>query len=427
MADIMEHQRAFFHTAIDGSVHVGSNLTSRGANLLIGVEIDLVNHSSLASYILQLGHQGLRTIHKATFIIRKESDGIAPRLHGGLVFHNITFDLVDHLGSLFHRLHRETAHTDVGQRTVDIALKFIHKTEIVIRYIGIRHRQRSHRFVGRHKVNNAIAVLVIVGAITQKQQILDSSARCTVKIKHTAEVANGRNVFRAARELIVDLFRCGDINIQVRVDAVMDGFQTFGLFHKIGICQDDKVHIAHPMKVLVVNLTEGRGRMIRVAIAGHKLVIAVANHLETQGRATELTFHDGGLHGFAHIPHLGLLRGTRQSVLVRFIEYVCFGITEAHLVTRHFQAAPGIDEDIIHETLRGDGGTMGIVFQGDTHRLAIGMAVHPSTHIVSVWHLGRRGSSLNRIKCLLHIVDQHRETGRLEIASRQSRLHRAGK
>ena len=122
MAHIMEHQRAFFHAAIDGSVHIGSNLTSRGADLLIGVEIDLVNHSSLASYILQLGHQGLRTIHKATFIIRKESDGIAPRLHGGLVFHNITFDLVDHLGGLFHSLHGETAHTDISQRAVDITL-----------------------------------------------------------------------------------------------------------------------------------------------------------------------------------------------------------------------------------------------------------------------------------------------------------------
>ena len=84
----------------------------------------------------------------------------------------------------------------------------------------------------------------------------------------------------------------------------MEGLQTFCLFHEIGIGQDDEVHIADAVKVLVVDLAKSLGRMKTATIEGHKLITAVAKHLEIEGRTVELSLYEGGIRGIAHIPNL---------------------------------------------------------------------------------------------------------------------------
>ena len=77
----------------------------------------------------------------------------------------------------------------------DIAFAFIHKAKIIIGDISVLHIQRSHRLIGRHKIDDTIPVLIVVGAIAQEQQILDSAAWRAVEIEHTTKVADGSNVF----------------------------------------------------------------------------------------------------------------------------------------------------------------------------------------------------------------------------------------
>ena len=158
---VVEHQRALLHSAVDGGIHLWTNLAARSADLGIGIQINFVNHNGFAAHVLQIFCQALRVIHKAAFIIRKEGDGVAPRIHGGGIFGHIPLNLVNHLRGLFGSLHRETAHADVGYGMGYVALVLIHKPEIIIGDVGFLGVQRTHRLVRRHEIHNAVAVLIV--------------------------------------------------------------------------------------------------------------------------------------------------------------------------------------------------------------------------------------------------------------------------
>ena len=66
----------------------------------------------------------------------------------------------------------------------------------------------------------------------------------TVEVQHAAEIANGRDVFRATGKFVVNGFRCRDAYIQVGVKLGMDGLHSLGSLHKIRISNDKKIDIA---------------------------------------------------------------------------------------------------------------------------------------------------------------------------------------
>ena len=250
--------------------------------------------------------------------------------------------------------------------------------------------------------------------------------RSAVEIEHAAKVTDGADVFGTTRELVIYQFWGGDQDVQIGVKLIVKGFQTFGLFHKAFIGEDNEVHIADTVKILVFHLADSLCCAIGTAVVGYKLIILVTHCLETEGGTTELTFHLYRIHGVTHVPNLGLLGGTGQTVFIDLINNGGLRVAEEHLSARHFQLAPGVDENVVHIAFRGGTRTVRIVFQGDAYRLAFRLCADPSAHFMTIIILGGRGGGGDGIHSLLHIVDQHGETGRLEIATRQSRLHRAG-
>ena len=176
------------------------------------------------------------------------------------------------------------------------------------------------------------------------------------------------------------------------------------------------------MQVLVINLAEGFGRAIRATVESNVFVVGIARSLEAIDRAVDLAFHLGRSGRRTDVPDLQLLRGTRQLELVHLIINSGLGVTESHLVARHLQAAPNIDEDIIHIAFRCRAGTKGIVFQRDAHRLASRLHADPTTHFVGIGVLGGAGRGSNGIGGFLHVVDPNLKRSGLEISSCQSRL-----
>ena len=248
----------------------------------------------------------------------------------------------------------------------------------------------------------------------------------TIEIKHTAEVADGRNIFCTTRELVVNQLRRCDKHIQLGVKTAMEFFQPFGLRHEAFVGQDEEVHVTNPMKVLVFSLLKCLCRAIRAAVEGDEGIVAVAHYLKRELRAVELTLHLLREQGVGDIPNLQLLRGISEFVFVYLIINERFRITERHLAAHHLQVAPCIDEDIIHIALGGGAVAKRIVFQRDANRFAGGVGINPAAHFVSVRILGGARSRLYGIRGFLHMVDRNLKVGRTEIASSHSRLHPTG-
>ena len=162
MPDIIKHQRAFLYAAVDGGIHFWGNLTTRGANLGIGIQINFVYHNRFGAHFLKFCRQSLSTIHKIAIIIREKGDRVAPRSHGGFIFRNITLDFVHHLRGLLQSLNGETPNANIRQRGIDVAFGYIHAAEIIVRHKGFLHIERGHCFVGRYEINDAIAVFIVV-------------------------------------------------------------------------------------------------------------------------------------------------------------------------------------------------------------------------------------------------------------------------
>ena len=202
---------------------------------------------------------------------------------------------------------------------INIALVLIHKAEIIIRNEGRIHGKRRHRLKRRHKIHDAITVLIVVGTVAQQKQILDSMARIAVEIKHSAEVTDSRNVLCATGELIVNLFWSGDEDVQFGVDAIVNRLDTFSLRNKIRIRQDDEIHVTDTMKVLIVDLSDGFCRLIGAPIESNELVFVVTHHLEAEGGTIELTFHHRRISRVGDIPNLSLLRSARQTILIGLV------------------------------------------------------------------------------------------------------------
>ena len=97
MTDIMEYHRTFLHPIVDGSIHLGRNLTSRSADLLISVKIDFVDDRAFATHILQQTGQCFGISNETAFVVGKERNHVTPRLHSGGIFDNVTFNLIHHL------------------------------------------------------------------------------------------------------------------------------------------------------------------------------------------------------------------------------------------------------------------------------------------------------------------------------------------
>ena len=247
-------------------------------------------------------------------------------------------------------------------------------------------------------------------------------ANIAIPIQHTTKIANGRNILGTAGKFIVDLLRRGYHHVQVRVQPTVDGLEAFSLRNEIGIGQDDEINVADPVKVLVVDFSDGLCREIGTSIVGNKFIIAFAHHLKTQGGTAQLAFDDRWIAGVANVPNLRLLRRVGESEIVGFGDHRSLRITEKHLSARERQTTPSVDNDIVHIALRIGIVAQRVVFQRNTHRFANRLRSDPSAHIVAIGTLGRRRSGSDIVGGFLIIVDQHLEIGRLEIAPRQSRL-----
>ena len=213
MTDIGEHQSAFFHPVVDGRIHLRAYLAVGRTLLLIGAQINLVHHDILAAHRIQPLDQAFGGIHEFLLVVTEESEHVAPRLHGAGVLGNVSFHLVHHLRSLLQGGHRKTSNPDVRFRAVKAAFVLIHIAIVVICDISGLHIQGSHRFVSGYKIHQTVAVLIVVRAVSQKEQILDSAACAAVEVQHPAEVADGRNVFGTAGKLVVNQFRGGNENV----------------------------------------------------------------------------------------------------------------------------------------------------------------------------------------------------------------------
>ena len=83
----------------------------------------------------------------------------------------------------------------------------------------------------------------------------------------------------------------------------MKGFQAFGLRHKVGIGQNNEIHVSDPMKILIVNLSNSLGRTIGGTIECDEFVPRITKHLEAEHRSIKLAFHSDRIDGVVHIPH----------------------------------------------------------------------------------------------------------------------------